>query len=1120
MTAELTFGEWLKRRRGSLGLTQKALAHRVGYAEVTLRKVEANELRPSHQMAEKLAEVLHLAPEEWPQFVRFARDDPGWDDFALLPTANRTKYRPVSVRATPPVDSIIGNSILSSTHEPTASRANLTSELTSFVDRKPELAQLDRLLTLACAGKGRVAFVTGEAGSGKSTLVQAFARRAQAQHPDLVVATGSCQAFAGIGDPYLPFRELLALLTGDVEARWASGTISRNQAVALLSLLPQAIQTLLTDSPNLIDTLIAGAALLQRVQTAVPAGALWVTQLATYLNTHAAGRTSPMQQQEIFAQTTRFLTGLARQQPLLLVLDDLQWADAGSLHLLFHLGRQLAGNRILLLGLYRPADVALGRPASLNDPTWPTATTERHPLVPVVAELQRTYGEPPIDLQQADGHTFIQALLSSQLYRLHPTFAATLYQHTEGQALFTVELLRSLQARGDLLQDEQGVWVEGPTLNWETLPAQVEGIIGERIGRVPQPLQTLLTIAAIEGEIFTAEVIVKVMSTTIQGISAAQVIQQLSNVLDKQHGLVRVQDVQNLPTGRLSRYRFRHHLFQKYIYQRLDAAERTTMHEAVGQALVQCYGNESTTIAPQLARHFELAGRTAMALVYLRQAGDTAARLFANTVAADYYRRALAVATTTTNAGLIHLYSQLSSMMADVNYDQASVTYTAWEELARQRGDQAMELAALMAKLPLYTLPTHLQNHTVGQTHGQQALHLARSLQDQKAEIQILWNLSIAAVQALQIERAIDYGEQLLALARAIHLVEQTALTLTHLAFFCYILVGRFTDAERAVLEVSTIWRQLNNVPLLSNNLAALGRIYMFMGRYQQGMVVIEDALQLVQPAKNPVSQMFSAWSIGYIYWEQGEVDRAYQAMAEGIRIGEQAGFALVQVELYASIAAFYGELGAYESGRTIAATAVTLAQTNGQNALSSMFRGIVRKVLAQLHLHQCQITEAKGILSAECSNPALKAMSGYFTWYDVNLVKAELAFQEKAYGGALSLIEQHLANVRLFGIRSRLPYALHMQGKIYLALGDRGAAQSAWQSARAEAEALGSRWALWQILATLAQIEEDAEQAAQLCGEAQAIVTYVADHISEPDLRVSFLNLPAVCAIATAGKK
>src|SRR5512145_869834 len=79
----LTFGGWLKRRRGGLGLTQKELARQIGYAEVTLRKVEADEVRPSRQMAEELAEALRIPAEERAQFVRFARHESAWDEAAL-----------------------------------------------------------------------------------------------------------------------------------------------------------------------------------------------------------------------------------------------------------------------------------------------------------------------------------------------------------------------------------------------------------------------------------------------------------------------------------------------------------------------------------------------------------------------------------------------------------------------------------------------------------------------------------------------------------------------------------------------------------------------------------------------------------------------------------------------------------------------------------------------------------------------------------------------------------------------------------------------------------------------------------------------------------------------------
>jgi DNA-binding SARP family transcriptional activator len=99
-------------------------------------------------------------------------------------------------------------------------------EIPTFVARERELAQLNGFLDRVLAGQGRVVFVTGEAGSGKTTLVHEFSRRAQDVYADLGVASGNCNAYTGIGDPYLPFREILEMLTGDVEAKWAAGAPS------------------------------------------------------------------------------------------------------------------------------------------------------------------------------------------------------------------------------------------------------------------------------------------------------------------------------------------------------------------------------------------------------------------------------------------------------------------------------------------------------------------------------------------------------------------------------------------------------------------------------------------------------------------------------------------------------------------------------------------------------------------------------------------------------------------------------------------------------------------------------------------------------------------------------
>ena len=96
------------------------------------------------------------------------------------------------------------------------------------------------MITAASYGQGQVVFLTGEAGAGKSTLVKEFLRRAQGSYPELVVAVGVGKAYAGIDDPYLPFREVLSLLSGDVEESYSSGAITHENAHLVAHRLPHA----------------------------------------------------------------------------------------------------------------------------------------------------------------------------------------------------------------------------------------------------------------------------------------------------------------------------------------------------------------------------------------------------------------------------------------------------------------------------------------------------------------------------------------------------------------------------------------------------------------------------------------------------------------------------------------------------------------------------------------------------------------------------------------------------------------------------------------------------------------------------------------------------------------
>lgn len=501
------------------------------------------------------------------------------------------------------------------------------AEYPLFVARDAELLRLNDFLNCALAGRGQVTFVIGEPGSGKTMLAQEFTRRALAAHPALIAVNGNCNAYTGIGDPYLPFLEMLDMLTGDVESRWSGGAITRDHARRLWRLLPDVINALVDHGPELIDRFVSGAGLLARAQLGAQAQAVRLDDLLR--RKAASAGIAAGQQTDLFEQYTKVLRALARNRPLLLILDDLQWADIGSISLLFHLGRRLAGQRILIIGAYRPGEVTAGR------------SGERHPLEPVINELQRDYGDNVVDLSRSEGRQWIDALLDTEPNHLDTGFRETLYRHTGGHPLFTVELLRGLQGRGDLIKDEAGRWGEGAGLDWNLLPPRVEAVIAESVNRLPEALQTTLAIASVEGEFFTAQAV-----AYAQGVGEQEILHCLSSPLSKPHRLVSAANVQRVDGRHLSRYRFRHFLFQKYLYNRLDEVERARLHEALGNALEMLYADQSLEMAVQLARHFEAAGLIPQAVEHLHHAGDRAVRLFANTEAIAHYHHALRLLST------------------------------------------------------------------------------------------------------------------------------------------------------------------------------------------------------------------------------------------------------------------------------------------------------------------------------------------------------------------------------------------------------------------------------------------------------------------------------------------
>ncbi len=491
---------------------------------------------------------------------------------------------------------------------PPSLRPASQSHQLQMVARENELDWMEARLNAALASQGSTIFITGEAGSGKTSLVEALMIRALNSHPRLLTLKGSCTIHDGAGAPYLPFREILLMLTNTSEPVWGRSPLDL-QAAGRIQETRGVIGNLLGEQVPDLNLLKENKPFEARK---IPENRLFE---------------AVMQHGSLFEQFAVFLQILSKDFPLVLVIDDLQWADEESLYLFQYLARKLAGQTILMVGVFRSEEI------------FHEDAPKRLSLETLVNELKLSFGSIVLDLNQSNGEVFAEAYLNRFANHFDDEFRKALYQHTSGHALFTSEIIDGLQSRGDLYQDLSGFWVNRPHLNWSRLPAKVEAVAAERISRLPAFWKSALAAASVEGEQFTAEALALVTGAKDQAI-----IQGLSRVVGRQHGLVIPQGTRVIGGRYFSLYRFRHSIFQQYLYQQMDEAERYVLHEAVANALELLYKEnkpELNLLAPTLAWHYAKARDDRKALEYYALAGSTAFRMSAMHEAARHFNSAL-----------------------------------------------------------------------------------------------------------------------------------------------------------------------------------------------------------------------------------------------------------------------------------------------------------------------------------------------------------------------------------------------------------------------------------------------------------------------------------------------
>jgi class 3 adenylate cyclase/tetratricopeptide (TPR) repeat protein len=413
-------------------------------------------------------------------------------------------------------------------------------ERTPFVGRASERARLLQAVERARAGSGTLMLIGGEAGVGKSRLVEEAA--AEARRLGLTVLTGHCVDQQG-APPYLPIIEHLAEAARQ-RSHEAFREVLGENAPEIAKLMPE-LRVRYPDIPEPVS--------------------LPPEQERRYLLHGIA----------------EFVERNARATPLVLVYEDLQWADESTLLLLRHLAQRVAQIPVLAIGTYRDTDLKPGRP-----------------LAGVLPELlrQRLAEEILLGRLTEEG---VASLLAGRAGSAPPKeLVALVYSETEGNPFFVEEVFRHLHEAGKLL-DEAGHWRSGVQIADTDVPRSVGLVIGQRLERVSDDCRRILTIAALAGKTFRADLLIR-----FQGVDE-------DDLLDALEEAARATLIEDVSVEREARYAFVHEQIRQTLLSLLSTARRQRLHLRMADALEALYGREAESHAPDIAYHLFQAGAAA-----------------------------------------------------------------------------------------------------------------------------------------------------------------------------------------------------------------------------------------------------------------------------------------------------------------------------------------------------------------------------------------------------------------------------------------------------------------------------------------------------------------------------
>jgi len=914
-----------------------------------------------------------------------------------------------------------------------------------LVGREAQLALLNQQLNQLKIGVGSIVTVIGEAGLGKSTLIAELIR--SNKELNIIWLRGDALSYAR-SVSYFPWRQIIRQSINAHEDDSRIEVRGKLRSVCDRCAMPGG------DVPFL--------------------EAMLAVESEESLQVIAGYQGEALVKKMVDA-TRGYLCGLTGENLLVIVFDDLHWADEASLNLLLNIVELTNTQPILFTCLLRPDKTAA---------SWEAINK-------VQQKVEARYQSILLKPLQADQTDLLLTNLLG-MRELPKNLRDLIVEKADGNPFFIEELIRSLIETNQIVRENTS-WRTNSEDAKVSLPNSLRGVLGARIDRLPELTKHILQNASVVGRSFELRVLNKlthlneVLNVHIQYLEEVSLVEPL-----------------------LNEYAFRHVLIQETAYDSILIKKRTELHRQIGEALEELHTNRIEEFAPLVANHF-YAAQDSRSLKYDILAGEKAARLYANAEAATHFSRALEVARHYGNNAeqITKLYTQLGSALElSGRYEQALQNYDDMQTFGRERGEPSTEMTALMAKATMYSIFSGIHDSSLSEQMLVQALDISREIGDRAAQAKLSWNLMLTYLFSKRPDQALEHGELALSLARESDDREQLAFVLNDLCRL-YTCRGEFEKAYEVIQEARELWRMLDHQVMLADSLGSEAEARFNAGEFKQALKCSQDALQITEKIENLWGQSYDRMLMSFVYLEIGQLGIGIQLAEQSIQLADAAGLIASSIGLRSELAWFYAYSSAFEKGYDLIAQALQIAE-----AKQPAWKAFPQAAKIRMHLLQGDVRSARQF----AGNALFEPISIPYARYTIFLCLAniELAVSGGDHGLGFRLADDLLSEVIPL-TRVDIPDVLLWKGKALIGLGQFDEAYQVLNEACSLAKRLDAKPQLWSILVSLSTVnfklgkDEEAEANQK---EARAIIQQIAESLHEVGLSESFLDQPQIRAL------